>query len=70
MPRKPTPETGRFELRATPEELRAWQAAADAEDRSLACWFRRLAALEVTRKMRGRANTAVMGSPENSKKPR
>lgn len=40
MARPLRPETARYELRASPDQLQAWQAAAEADDRSLASWIR------------------------------
>jgi predicted HicB family RNase H-like nuclease len=57
MARPLNPEAGRFELQADPDEIRAWAAAAVAEDRSLASWLRRVAneAARPRKKSTGRA---------------
>jgi hypothetical protein len=40
MPRALNPDDGRLTLKALPSELRAWQAAAIATDRTITAWIR------------------------------
>lgn len=52
MPRPMNPNTSRYELRAEPDQLEAWQACADEDGRSLAAWIRRALDAEVKRAKR------------------
>lgn len=41
MARAPNPDRGKFEVVASPHEIRRWLSCAEAEDRSLSAWVRR-----------------------------
>jgi hypothetical protein len=55
MARPVNPDTGRLHLNAEPEQLRRWQAAAQAEDLTLTQWLRRVA----DRAAKGRSRSGV-----------
>lgn len=54
VPRQLRPESGRYDLRASPEDIRAWAKAAKRERIPLAAWIRRALADAASKEKYGR----------------